>query len=378
MRIAVILALTACGASSELATSASDFIVGEWEPLGGELVTKPGASVSAPALALGGDALALSESGTTRVLGWSGTAWSQLGDALSGDTPALASGNARAKTYVCRIDGAHVQVSHWLGGAWVDVGAPVDIATGVATAFRYYATTCSLAVTGAGPVVAWSAHFGSKFDLAFAATWHKTGWKLLGTVDGIGNDRATDARLVVDGKGTAIVATFEPGGSYGGGATTRVYAFRNDEWTQIGDDMIETSWPTIAAGSNFVVLAVVEGDYPHETDRVRVYRSNGRGAWHELPGALSQHGDDVPALAVTASDEPVVAFAREPGLAAYVRSPGGWTAIGAPIEGAGGYVTGTALAIDPDGAPTLAWIEQTYGEYMSASVRAQRFTAPLP
>jgi hypothetical protein len=271
-------------------------------------------------------------------------------------------------------------VSRWSDGAWADVGGAPDIEALHADGFpRYGASGCSIAVAPGGrPVIAWSALTGVKYHAAYAATWRGGAWRMLG--DRVGDERAVDARLTLDADGAPIVATFEAGGSYGGGATTRVYALDDRVWRLVGDAMTETSYPTVAAGTSFVYLALVAGDYVHETDRVHVYRSSlGRfgGGWHELGGALSAHGDDVPALALTSDDRPVVAFARGGGVVVRSRAGGGWRAVGEPVAGTGGYITALDLAVSPVDVPTFAWREQTFGDGATSSVRAFRWTDPL-
>ena len=67
---------------------------------------------------------------------------------------------------------------------------------------------------------------------------------------------AADGDLVYASTDRLYVATFTPGGSYGGGATTRVWSWDGATWIQLGADMPATADPVIAAGHCRLHLAL--------------------------------------------------------------------------------------------------------------------------
>jgi hypothetical protein len=164
------------------------------------------------------------------------------------------------------------------------------------------------------------------------------------------------------------VATFTPGGSYGGGATTRVWSWDGATWTQLGADMPATADPVIAARRGTVYLALQDA----ATGALMVMRWTD-GGWAPLP---SPGLGRAPALAFTSSGDAVVAFvdtASPSAIHVAVLDGGEWRQVGDQVATVGDGLANLALALDEQDRPTLAW-----SEFGTGQIFVKRYRAALP
>lgn len=352
-----------------------------WESLGENLSPSPAALVTRVALA--GDprlqpVLAFSyidsaaQADTTLVARWSGDGWVALGQPLAALGPSIASDSQR-HPYVC-LGGGGPFVHRWSGASWAALGGNIGEETGYKGA-RYQADSCGGLVLDSTetPIVAWSADVGAKANLVYAARWNRQLQKWEGLGAGSIGGRATSAVLAIDARDRIYVAAYSPGGSYGGGATTRVWRFQGSTWTQLGQDMPGTDTPEIAVYENTAYLAL----YSNASGGLRVMRWQ-EDSWLELP---SPGGGTLPALDFTPSGKPVLAYADD-GAPTRLRvkypSGGTWRSVGESVSDAAGESIGDLdLSLDARGRPCLAWHEQD-ASGGNTSVLVRRYGTALP
>jgi hypothetical protein len=183
--------------------------------------------------------------------------------------------------------------------------------------------------------------------------------------------RATSASLATDRRDQVYVATFSPGGSYGGGATTRVWSWDGAAWTQLGADMPATADPVIAAGHRGVHLALQD-----EASGALLVMRWLDGNWSPLP---SPGLGSAPALAFTSSGHPVVAFvdaAAPPMIRVATLVRGEWRDVGGGVANVGTGVVRLAIALDERDRPIVGWSEYDFAA-ATGNVFAKRYGAPL-
>jgi hypothetical protein len=348
--------------------------VGPWVALGDDLSPDPSAYLSRPSLVaapLVRPIVAFSSSDaatspdttldTTTISRWTRGAWDPLG-AFDGTAPSIAV-DGRERLLVCY--GAGPFVKRWNGSSWIDLGGDISTETGH-RGVGYQVEGCQGMVISSDdePIVAWSADVGAKANLVFVARWSRHAGRWLGLGGDAVGHRATDAAIAIDLHGRVVVATFTPGGSYGGGNTTRTFRWDGATWTQLGADLPGTSEPTVAIRDNNTYLAhgVIAPGLP---PAVVVMRWKAR-AWAPIAPALSGDG---PAIAFTPSGKLVLAYRAFEEIAGesqrhtlrVVRLAGGeWRSVGAELTDVTTKLAWQAIAVDALGRPTVAWREQDY------------------
>lgn len=350
-----------------------------WAPLGGNL--SPSSAALVTMVSLAGDprlqpVLAFSyidsaQADKTQVARWSGGDWVALGQPFAALGPSDASDSQR-HPYVC-VGGGGPFVHRWSGASWAALGGNISEETGYKGS-RYQVDSCGGLVLDSTetPIVAWSADVGAKANLVYAARWNRQLQKWEGLGAGSIGGRATSAVLDIDARDRLYVAAYSPGGSYGGGATTRVWRFQGGTWTQLGQDMPGTDSPVIAVYENTAYLALSS----HASTALRVLRWQ-EDSWLDLP---SPGGGTLPALDFTPSGKLVLAYVDD-GTPARLRvkylSGGTWHSVGASVSDAAGESIGDLdLSLDARGRPCLAWHEQDASGNTSVLVR--RYGAALP
>ncbi|HEU5061306.1 MAG TPA: hypothetical protein VFU21_32500 [Kofleriaceae bacterium] len=365
-------------------TEALAAVEGRWVALGGDLGPDPAAYLGRPSLAVTPVRPAVAvwsvdpTSGldTTTVSRWIAGAWEEVG-ALEGARPVIAAGG-RNRLYVCH--GAGPFVVRWNGASWIAVGGDIASEAGF-RAGRYLVEGCQgMVFAGDGePVVAWSADVGAKANLVFAARWSRGERRWIGVGDGAIGPRATDAAIAMDARGRLVVATFTPGGSYGGGNTTRVFRRDSAAWTQLGDDAPGTSEPTVAVHGPKAYLAHGASD-PDLPPAVTVMQWR-QGGWQVIAPALPGDG---PTIAFTRSGKLLLAYRAsdaitgDPAASALrvVRlAHGEWHRVGDDVADLTARVAWQAIAVDALGRPVVAWREQ---DGAGAALFVRRFSAALP
>jgi hypothetical protein len=364
--------------SGELSQAASDLQIGAWTQLGGAVNPVTTAPTSRPSLAFDHRSRPLvafsvhdgaADTDSSTLLGWRGDRWTALGPPLAGGAPSIATdGQDRISICLGTASPAGPFAERWNGSSWSPLGGDVGVETGYRIG-RYTWPTCGgMVVDGAdAPILAWSAHIGSKADAVYGARWSRRQQKWLGLAPQI-DARAMNASIGIDDQDRVYVASFTPGGSYGGGATTRVWRHDGDSWQQLGADLPNTAGPVIAArGSAYAHLALSD-----RTGTISVKRWR-RGAWQDLPSPGS--GTNL-ALDFTPSGRPVLAYvdATRPGLISVKHfAAGAWLALGAGIVAVGTDPPSLDLGVDPGGRVTLA---STQGDAATGfTVSVHRYSA---
>jgi hypothetical protein len=309
----------------------------------------------------------------TAVFEWRGNRWRAMGPTLAGATPSITT-DGQGRVALCRgtsrPEGPFA--ARWNGSTWAPLGGELGVETGYKVG-RYTWPKCGgIVVDGSDvPIIAWSAHVGSKADALFGARWSRRQQRWLGldpTIDG----RATEASVDIDDQDRVYIASFTPGGSYAGGATTRVWRFEDGVWSQLGADMPNTAGPVIAVrGNRSAYLAL--SDAAGGVISVKRWRA---GAWQDLPSPGG--GTDV-ALAFTPAGRPVLAYvdATAPNFVRVkVLVAGAWTELGAGIADVTGQSASLDLGVDERGRATVAW---TAGDATTGSaVFVARYDVALP
>lgn len=387
-RSCLFMGLLAVGACENAPAEADDVLAAavfsqtaSWAPLGENLRPEPTALVTR--LSLAGDprlepVIAFSAidqvSGAeqTRVARWSDSGWVALGPSLVALGPSVGNDSQR-RAYLCTGGGGPF-VRRWNGTRWVAVGGNISEETGY-QGMRYQVGSCGGLVLDSAdtPIVAWSADVGAKADAVYAARWNPQQRKWEGLGPGNIGGRATSAYMDIDVQDRLYVAAYSPGGSYGGGATTRVWRWSGSSWSQLGADMPGTASPVIGVYDNSAYLALREnasGEVALLTWR--------QGGWLRLP---TPGRGELPALDFTPSGKPVVAYV-EAGPPATLRvkylTAGAWQNAGPSVsDETDKFVGGIELSLDSRGRPSIAWNEQDAGG-SNVGVFVWRSSAALP
>lgn len=344
---------------------------GNWVPLGGDLNPMSTDYVYGPALAADprrNPVLAFSTYTGTWALRWAGGDWVSLGYPPAAGGPALGI-DGQKHIYLCSGYGGPY-VSRWDGMKWINLGGNISIETGY-KGQRYGVDACGgIALDSSDtPVVTWSADTGAKSNSVFAARWDRRGNKWVGLGQNRIGDRATNASIAIDKLDRIFIATWKPGGSYGGVQTTRVWTWDGAAWVQLGSteeapaagDMPNTLGPVLAVDQTTLFLALSDA-----SGAVRVMRWLG-GAWQDLPSPGQGSGV---ALALTPAGKPIVAYLEESATAStpsivqirvkYLIGHN-WYELGEPLADVTGKSTELALTVDALGHPTVAWRQIQWG-----------------
>ena len=234
-------------------------------------------------------------SGHVRIYEWNGTAWTQLGQDIYGDslndnsgfavsfnsmgnrlaigTP-LNDGNGR--------DAGQVRIFDWNGTAWVQVGADID---GEAAGDR---SGSSISLNAFGNQVAIGAPFnngnGGNAGHVRAYRWNGTTWIQVGTdIDGEAFDDNCGTSVSMNTSGTriAVGSQLNSGNGYRSGHV-RLYEWNGTAWIQIGSDLdgeAANDWSgksisINAAGNQVAVGAWLNDGNGNEAGHVRVFEYN--------------------------------------------------------------------------------------------------------
>lgn len=384
--VAGLLVLCACGGSAaegdDDLTLAVSRPAATWVPLGGNL--SPDSAALVTALTLASDprpepvlALSTLEPATqvehTVVLRWHDSGWAALGEPLPALGPSLAL-DRRRHEYVC-TGGAGPFVSRWDGARWLALGGNIGEETGYKGG-RYQVDRCGgIVIDGSGaPIVAWSADVGAKANVVYAARWNRSLHKWEGLGAGSIGGRATSAYLDIDAQDRLYVAAYSPGGSYGGGATTRVWRWSGSSWSQLGADLPGTDSPVVGVYEDAAYLAL----YDNASDGISVLRWH-KGSWLALP---SPGRGTLPALDFTPSGKPVIAYVEgDPTTSALLQvkylSDGVWRSAGTRVADATGQlIDNLELSLDSHGRPSIAWSLQD-AQSGKSGVFVRRYEAAL-
>lgn len=379
---ALLAGLGACGGSpvggDELELPAEQRAA-RWVPLGGDLNPDPAALLSKPSLTgdprlepvLGFSSTELDTGiDRTRILRWDSGGWVPLGGPLPEGGPSIGSDGQR-RIVACTGGGPFVR--RWNGSAWIALGGNISEETGY-KGTRYSVGPCGGIVFAQGdtPLVVWSADVGAKANAVYAARWNQQSRKWDGLGPGNIGGRATSVYADIDSQDRLHIAAYTPGGSYGGGATTRVWRWNGSSFDQLGADMPDTDAPVIGVYEDTPYLAL----HDNPSGAIRVMRWQ-RDSWRALP---SPGPGGSPALGFTESGKLIVAYV-ESGAPARLRvrylTGSTWHNAGPnPVAETNGHVDRLDLTVDGRGRPSLAWTEQDAQGKSRLFVR--RYSAALP
>ena len=242
-------------------------------------------------------------SGQTRIYGWDGTAWEQLGADIDGEAASDESGysvslSADATTVAIgsRLndgngdESGHVRVYRWTGTDWARLGADID------GEGEYDQSGSSISLSADGTTVA----IGAPYNNGMAAghvrvyRWSGLGWSQLGAdLDGEAayDWSGSSVSLSADGHTVAIGAPYN-GGNGPNSGQVRIYRWANDVWEQLGDDIDgeaadDHSYAVSlsADGTTVAIGAPYNDGNGSGSGHVRVYRWSGTG-WSRLGADL--------------------------------------------------------------------------------------------
>jgi flagellin-like hook-associated protein FlgL len=186
-------------------------------------------------------------SGSVRVYDWNGTAWSQRGTDIDGES----SNNYNGQSVSISANGSiiamgavknngnagHVRIYSWNGSAWVQLGADIDGETAGDEIGQ------SIALTADGNSIVMGAQFndggGSNSGHARVFDWNGSDWVQRGTdIDGerSGDYSGISVSITDDGNSIAIGARGNDDGGSGAGQA-RVYNWDGSAWVQRGSDI---------------------------------------------------------------------------------------------------------------------------------------------
>lgn len=214
-----------------------------WDVLGGALNVEATHEVGVPAIAIAGDAIAVAftEYDATGlpvlfVKSWDGSAWVQLGAALSTrrvvGAPSIAMRSATEVVVAwAEMNGSNsdVLVRRWDGASWAALGAALDV--GVRSA-----ENPSIAIDAMRRVVvAWSEADADDLDTnVYVKQWDGAAWTQLGAELDLVNDKSGSApSLALDGAGVPTVAWTENSAT-ADRKELFVKRWFNGAWTQLG------------------------------------------------------------------------------------------------------------------------------------------------
>jgi hypothetical protein len=299
---------------------------------------------------------------------WSVAPWSR--SEAPGTAPSLAVDDSGRIVLARTVDEAgarRVAVSQWTGAAWIDLGAPLGARDAVLP---------SIALDGRGaPVVVWSEFGAAGAATIEAARWIGTAWQPLAS----------------PGEGSFAVVASPPGGepliaytvpAPGGGTLVRVRVLDRDGWAVLaghGFDVPATGAvigaPQVAAVAPAApILAFADAGAAAIPPQVRILRWT--GAWSEVSpialGPLPARQQVRVSIAARGGDV-VVGYdtiAGSFGVHAVKVVGQTWQRLGGELDvDPAGDAQASAVAIDEDGAPLIAWRELIDGNWRGALAR---------
>ena len=355
---------------------------------------------------------------------WNGSAWVEMNGSASGGGisnnggqswgPSLAVGPNGAPIVAWYDDNGgnwEIYLRRWNGAAWVELAGSAS--GGGLSNTSGHSETPALAVdlTGA-PIVAWVDYRESGNSEIYVRRWNGAAWVEMGAGSasggGISNStRAAKAPSIAVGPDNAPVVAwenYEPGSGRG---EIHVRRWSGSAWVEMdgsasgggisdSDDYWSNS-PSVAIGLHG--LPIVTWYEWNATSFVRVYLRRWNGlTWVEMNGSDSGHGigsdsSRSPSVAISPDGAPVIAW-EEDSSEIYFRRWNGVAWVEMAIGSAsGGGISNTlrgsyspSLAVGPNGAPVVAWEEggeiyvrlgpSIQSIYLPASMFAPCFVSP--
>jgi hypothetical protein len=190
------------------------------------------------------------DSGHVRVYQWSGSAWTQLGGDINGEVFGDQLGWSVAFSSTGKylavgapmndgngIDSGHVRVYQWSGSAWTQLGADIN----GETFGDESGSSVSLSADGHRLAIGAHKNDGAGIDSGHARVyqWSGVAWTQLGAdINGVsfGDNSGWSLSLSADGNRLAIGAINNDVNGIDAGQV-RVYQWSNAAWTQIGADI---------------------------------------------------------------------------------------------------------------------------------------------
>lgn len=199
------------------------------------------------------DDQAASNAGQVKVFEWSGTDWVQKGSSLNGDAANDAFGQSVDISYDGNTivigaplnlggltNGGQMKVFEWSGSAWTQKGSDLY---GESSADRFgYSVSMDSTGTNIAVGAFWNSGNGSKSGHARVFTWSGSAWTQKGTdIDGEAYDDNSGNAIALNGDGTRIaVGAKGNDGIFGTNAVTgqvRVHSWNGSSWNQVGSDI---------------------------------------------------------------------------------------------------------------------------------------------
>jgi hypothetical protein len=235
------------------------------------------------------------DSGHVRVYQWSGSAWTQLGADIDGEaiydesgrSVSFSSDGSRLAVGANRNDGAtgmdsigHARVYHWTGSAWSQLGADID----GESIYDFSGWSVSLSSDGNRLAIGATYNINANgIDSGHVRVYELSGttWTQLGAdIDGEAayDQSGWSVSLSADGNRLAIGANKADSDSLDSGHT-RIYQWADSAWTQIGVDIDGDSISaqsgrsvSLSANGNRLAVGAPEDDGNGlESGHVRVY-----------------------------------------------------------------------------------------------------------
>jgi len=240
-----------------------------------------------------GDRLAIgaraNQAGHVRIYDWNGTAWTQLGTNIDGEAAGdysgcsvsinaagdrLAIGAYRNDGYV--LDAGHVRIYEWNGTAWTQLGADID---GDSVNER---SGTSVSMNAAGDRLAVGAPYnygnGNQAGHVRIYDWDGTAWTQLGAdIDGeaAGDRSGWSVSMNAAGDRLAIGARNNANAGH-----VRIYDWNGTAWTQLGTDIDgeaagDNSGYSVsinAAGDRVAIGALYNNGNGQYSGHVRIYK----------------------------------------------------------------------------------------------------------
>ncbi len=282
-----------------------------------------------------------------------------------------------------------IYVKHWDGSAWAELGSGSASGGGISHN-PDSSLDPSLAIGSDGkPVVAWQDRSsGSSYEI-YVRHWNGSAWaELAGSASGGGVSKnageSAEPSLAIDHDGKPVVAWQD---NSGGNGEIYVRRWNGSAWVELAGSASGGGISKNAGDSKNPSLAIASDGNPvvaweeYSGGNPEIYLRHWNGsAWAELGGSATGGGisntghlgnwSRKPSLAIAPGGAPVVAWEHfgGNGFEIYVRRWNGsaWAELGGSATGGG--ISDNArdsvepsLAIGSDGAPVVAWHDQSNG-----------------
>lgn len=259
----------------------------------------------------------------------------------------------------------------WAGGTWQPLGGVLNYDQ------PRPAANLNLSLDAGGtPVLAWNENSGDNDVVVFRA-WRGGAWTdWRARYLGISSPQAAKTRALAAWQGEPVLVWGE-NPRQGPGTVLTLRRWRGGEWVRsapLGKAGTSGRQPALAVDrGGRATVAWLEGDV--NASRVVVAREEGEG-WTRAGGAPGGRGPTYlasPRLALDGQGRPTVAWLEDVGgrdtLFAARLSGGRWTALGGAVST--GFALAPSLVLNAGGRPVLAWVEERGGV---GQVRLARWT----